>query len=193
VLPTLLVILIIAVYPIIDAIRLSFLDNPLTPSAAFTGLSNYVKVLSDAQFRDSILNTLVFSVVSVFFETLFGLLIALLINQSFPGRGLVRTTILIPWAFPTIVSATIWLLMYNDQTGIITYILQSVHLLAPGDTLTRTSAGVVLAAIITLQNGIFSFQYLAPSWLTTPAEQGLMILVVLLVATTMACFPLRWS
>jgi len=147
--PTLLVILIIAVYPIIDAMRLSFIDNPLIPAASFVGLSNYAKVLGDTIFRESIGNTLIYSVISVALETFLGLLIALLINRAFPGRGLVRTAILIPWAFPTIVSAQIWLLMYNDQTGIITSILQGMHLLAPGDILTRTNAGILTAAIIT--------------------------------------------
>ncbi len=147
--PTLLVILIIAVYPIIDAIRISFTDNPLIASPAFAGLSNYGKVLGDTIFRESIGNTLIYSAISVVLETFLGLLIALLINRTFPGRGLVRTAILIPWAFPTIVSAQIWLLMYNDQTGIITSILQGLHLLAPGDILTRTNAGILTAAIIT--------------------------------------------
>jgi ABC-type sugar transport system permease subunit len=108
-----------------------------------------VAAWNDSAFRSSISTTLVFSIVSVAFETLFGLLIALLINQTFPGRGLVRAAILVPWAFPTIVSAYMWLLMYNDQTGIISYILQGLHLLAPGSSLLQTTSGVVIASIVT--------------------------------------------
>jgi ABC-type sugar transport system permease subunit len=150
VIPTLLVILLVAVYPIIQSIWLSFLDSPLVPSGStLVGLRNYAHVLGDSIFRDSIGLTLIFSVVSVALEALLGLGVALLINKTFPGRGLVRTAILIPWAFPTVVSAQIWNLMYNDQTGIITYVLQRIHLLAPGDTLLRTPNGVLTAAIIT--------------------------------------------
>jgi ABC-type sugar transport system permease subunit len=150
ILPTILVILLVAVYPIIDSIALSFLDNPLIASGStFVGLRNYLTILSDPQFQGSIEITLVFSVVSVFIETILGFGVALLMNQVFPGRGLVRAAILVPWAFPTIVSGQIWLIMYNDQIGIITYILQQLHLLAPGDTLLRLPSTLVVAAIAT--------------------------------------------
>ena len=138
--PVLIVILLVAIFPIIDAIRLSLLDNPLLPSGSdFVGLRNYIQVIGDPQFQGSIFWTIAFSAISVALELILGLLIALLINASFPGRGLVRAAILIPWAFPTIVSGRIWQLMYNDQTGIVTYILQGVHILRPGSTLLQTN------------------------------------------------------
>ncbi|GCE10291.1 carbohydrate ABC transporter permease [Tengunoibacter tsumagoiensis] len=149
VLPTILLILLIAVYPMLDSLRLSLLDNPLLSAPHFVGLRNYSDVLSDPIFIGSMQMTLLFTILSVAAETLFGLSIALLINHAFPGRGLVRAAILIPWAFPTVVSAQIWLLMYNDQTGVITYLLQSLHLLPPGNTLLGTPAGVLTAAVIT--------------------------------------------
>ncbi len=150
VLPTLLLILIIAVYPIIDSIYLSFLDNPLVAGGStFVGLRNYATVLSSGEFRGSVGATLIFSVASVTLELLFGLGIALLINGTFPGRGVVRASILVPWAFPTLVSAQIWYLMYNSQTGIITYLLQVLHLLPVGATLLQTTPGIVIAAVIT--------------------------------------------
>jgi ABC-type sugar transport system permease subunit len=148
--PTIIIIAAVAVYPIIDSIRLSLLDNPLVPSGAnFVGLHNYLQVIGDPAFQSSIGVTLTFSLVSVALETLLGFGVALLMNQIFPGRGLVRTAILIPFAFPTIVSGQIWLLMFNAQNGVITYLLQSAHLLAPGDSLLRTPSGLVTAAIIT--------------------------------------------
>ncbi len=147
--PVLILIAIVAVYPIIDAIRLSLLDNPLLATSSFVGLKNYVTVLGDPQFRGSIGATLVFTIVSVALETIFGLAIALLINKTFPGRGIVRAAILIPWAFPTIVSGRIWQLMYNDQTGIVTSILQGVHVLKPGSSILQTSNGILAATILT--------------------------------------------
>lgn len=150
VIPTIIVILLVAVYPLVDSIRLSFLQNPLVASGTqFVGLRNYIQVLGDPQFQGAIGVSVIFSIVSVVLETLFGLGIALLINGEFPGRSLVRASILVPFAFPTIVSAQIWYLMYNDRTGIVTYILQGLHVLAPGDTLLRTTNGIVIAAIIT--------------------------------------------
>src|SRR6266567_5581700 len=147
--PAILVILVIAIYPILDSIYLSFIDNPLRSSAQFIGFQNYVQVLSNRTFQGTIGVTLIFSLISVALETIFGLGIAVLINKNFRGRGLVRAAILVPWAFPTIVSAQMWLLMYNDQTGIITYLLQVVHLLSPGDTLISSTSGVIASAVIT--------------------------------------------
>ena len=148
--PTLLVIAIVAVYPIIDAIRLSLLDNPLIKSGSnFVGLRNYLSVIGDPQFRGSIGITVIFCVVSVALETVLGLFIALLINKTFPGRGLVRAAILIPWAFPTIVSGRIWQLMYNDQTGIVTSALQGLHVLQPGSSVLQSNTGILAATIFT--------------------------------------------
>ncbi len=149
VIPVILVIIVVAAFPIINSIYSSFIDNPLSPSGTFTGLSNYITVLSDAIFQGAVGTTVIFTVISVALESVLGLGIALLINQMFPGRGLVRAAILVPWAFPTVVSAQMWLLMYNDQTGIITYFLQSIHLLGAGNTLISTSSGVVIASVIT--------------------------------------------
>lgn len=147
--PTLIIIAMVAAYPIIDSVRLSLLDNPLIPSGSnFVGLRNYVQDIGDPFFKNSIGVTLIFSVTSVALETVLGLGVALLMNKVFPGRGLVRTAILIPFAFPTIVSATIWKLMLNAQNGVLTYLFQSAHLLAPGDSLLRTTNGVVISAVL---------------------------------------------
>ena len=147
--PTIIIIALVAAYPIIDSVRLSLLNNPLIPTGStFVGLRNYIQVIGDPAFRNSVGVTLVFSVVSVALETVVGFGVALLMNKAFPGRGLIRTAILIPFAFPTIVSGMIWTLMFNAQNGVLTYLLQSVHLLAAGDSLLRTPSGVVIAAIV---------------------------------------------
>jgi ABC-type sugar transport system permease subunit len=149
VIPTIIIILLVAAYPIIDSVRLSLLNNPLIPTGStFVGLRNYIQVIGDPAFQNSIGVTLIFSVVSVALETLVGFGVALLMNKAFPGRGLIRTAILIPFAFPTIVSAQIWYLMFNAQNGVLTYLLQSFHLLAQGDSLLRTTPGVITAAVI---------------------------------------------
>jgi len=149
VLPTVIVILAVTAYPIINSFWLSLLDNPLSPAANLVGLRNFVQLFASSEFRGSIATTFIFTIISVALETIFGLGIALLINGTFPGRGLVRASILVPWAFPTVISAQIWYLMYNDRTGIVSYILQQIHVLAPGATLLQTNGGIIAAAIIT--------------------------------------------
>ena len=64
-----------------------------------------------------------FTVFSVLFETILGLIIALTIHSNFKGRGVVRTAMLIPWAIPTVVSAQMWAWMYNDVFGVINDLL----------------------------------------------------------------------
>src|SRR6266700_1686544 len=75
--PAILVILVIAIYPILDSIYLSFIDNPLRSSAQFIGFQNYVQVLSNRTFQGTIGVTIIFSVISVALETIFGLGIAI--------------------------------------------------------------------------------------------------------------------
>jgi ABC-type sugar transport system permease subunit len=149
VLPTVLVILAVAAYPILNSIWLSLLDNPLSPVANLVGLRNFAQLFGNSEFRGSIGTTFIFTIISVALETILGLGIAILINGTFPGRGLVRASILVPWAFPTVISAQIWYLMYNDRTGIVSYILQQMHLLAPGATLLQSNGGIIAASIIT--------------------------------------------
>jgi len=149
VLPTVAVILAVAAYPILNSLWQSLLDNPLSPAPSFVGLRNFVQLVGSSEFRGSIVTTFSFTIISVALETIFGLGIALLINGTFPGRGLVRASILVPWAFPTVISAQIWYLMYNDRTGIVSYLLQRIHVLAPGATLLETNRGIIAAAVIT--------------------------------------------
>jgi ABC-type sugar transport system permease subunit len=149
VLPTVLLIVGLGVWSLVNAIWLSSLNSAPGPTTEAVGLSNYTQLLGSSTFRASVSTTLIFTLVSVTLEAIFGLGIALLMNGMFPGRSLVRTAILVPWAFPSVVSAQLWYLMYNDRTGIISYFLQQLHLLAPGATLLETNGGIITAAIIT--------------------------------------------
>ena len=159
VLPTVFVTLAGLFLPLLISLWLSFLDRPPGPpgpSATFIGLSNYIQLFASSEFRSSISTTLIFTLIAVALETIFGLAIALLLHDTFPGRSLVRAAVLVPWAFPTILAAQMWSLMYNDRTGIISYFLQQMHILAPGSTLLQTNSGIMTAAII------------ADVWKTTP-------------------------
>jgi trehalose/maltose transport system permease protein len=148
VLPTVFVILIGAFFPILNSFWLSFLDRPPGSGAEFIGLSNYIQIITSSQFRSSVSTTLIFTLIAVTLETIFGFGIALLLNDTFRGRGLVRAAILVPWAFPTLLAAQMWFLMYNDRTGVISYFLQQMHILSPGGTLLQTNSGIMIAAII---------------------------------------------
>ena len=119
--PTMLVVLGIAFYPLLRTFMISFTNARLgsTREPAFVGLDNYTRLVSDKIFLSSIWHTIFFTVIAVFFETILGLGIALVIHSNFKGRGLVRTAMLIPWAIPTVVSAQMWAWMYNDVFGVV--------------------------------------------------------------------------
>lgn len=98
----------------------------------FVGFSNYFDfaagghhygVLADPLWWMAVGNTLRFSIMSVSLELVFGMLLALLMNEKFRGQGLVRTAILVPWAIPTIVSARMWSWMFHDQYGVVNDVL----------------------------------------------------------------------
>jgi len=88
---------------------------------SFVGLENYRDLLRDSVARHSFWITVSFVAITTFFELLIGLFIALLINHRFPGRGLLRACVLIPWAIPTVVSAQMWRFLLNDAYGMINY------------------------------------------------------------------------
>ncbi len=125
VLPSLLVVALIAVYPLIETFRLSFTNTRLASAREprNVGFENYQSLLGEEAFRSTIWHTVVFTVSSVALETILGMAIALVIHSNFRGRGGVRTAMLVPWAIPTVVSAAMWQWMFNDVYGVINDIL----------------------------------------------------------------------
>src|SRR5215207_2133049 len=123
--PTVLMICIVALYPVLRTFFLSFTNARLSGARAvsFVGISNYTDLLTDSTFLRALWNTTSFTVFSVFFETILGMIVALTIHSNFKGRGVVRTAMLIPWAIPTVVSAQMWAWMYNDVFGVINDLL----------------------------------------------------------------------
>ena len=142
--PMLVALFAVAAWPLFRTFYFSFTDTTLDDlyGGKWVGFNNYLKMttlasgkvlykgtLVDPDWWNAVWNTVKFSVVSVIFETILGLCVALVLNAEFKGRGLVRAAILIPWAIPTIVSAKMWAWMLNDQYGIINDILVSLGLI----------------------------------------------------------------
>ncbi|ASS99156.1 MULTISPECIES: carbohydrate ABC transporter permease [Geobacillus] len=122
----------------------------------FVGLKHYKDSFSDMRLWKALWNTTFFTVVSVAIELVLGLGIALLINKAFFGRGLVRATILIPWAIPTAVSALMWKFLYDGQNGIVAHYFETIGLVDRMGDLLTTEAGAMFAVIF------------ADVWKTTP-------------------------
>src|SRR3712207_9244767 len=87
-------------------------------------------MFGNEDFLAGLRNTVLFTVISVFFEFMIGLAIALAVNRAFRGRGLVRAAILVPWAFPTVISAVMWRLMFQPGIGIFQYVGETIGLIS---------------------------------------------------------------
>jgi trehalose/maltose transport system permease protein len=119
-LPTLLVVAAVAMVPLIETIYLSFTDDRLADAATanWVGRENYQRLIEDGRFRHAVGVTIRFTLITVVAEFVLGMIIALVVNSNFKGRGMMRAAMLVPWAIPTVVSARMWAWMYNDVYGV---------------------------------------------------------------------------
>ncbi len=177
----LLVLALVAGWPLVRTIWFGFTDANLTnlAGAHFVGFANYLTyyrghwygLLADPDWWRAVFNTLYFAAVSVSLETVLGTVIALVLQQAFPGRALVRAAALIPWAVPTVVSARLWGWLLNDQYGVINYLLQGLGLISQPLAWTAAPDLAMTSVII------------ADVWKTTP-------FVALLVLAALQMLPL---
>jgi trehalose/maltose transport system permease protein len=162
-LPMLIVLAAVAGWPLMRTIYFSFTNASLADLEArqWVGFANYFSVLKMASGRviyDGLLvdpvwwraawNTTRFTLISVTCETILGMIVALVLNANFRGRGIVRAAILIPWAIPTIVSAKMWQWMLNDQFGIINDILLKLGLISTKIAWTASADTAMFAVLI---------------------------------------------
>lgn len=130
-----------------------FYDVSFMPKK-FNGFENYQRLFTDSGFGQSCVFTALFLLVTVPLEMLFGVLFAILLNVTIPGRGFIRAAVLIPWAIPAAISARVWELVYNYSYGIANGVIKPIF----GEAINflGTSAGAFAAIVV------------ADVWKTTP-------------------------
>lgn len=156
--PALFVLALVFIYPIVRAFSLSLFTKNLATELQpqFSSLDNYVRMFADGRFWQSTINTSIFTIATVPLELLLGLGIALVLNQSFKGRGIVRTIAIIPWALPTAVMGLAWAWIFNDEFGAINDILQRLGSIDTGINWLGQPTLAMIALIV------------ADVWKTTP-------------------------
>ncbi len=122
----------------------------------FIGVNGYVAALRDTRFWTATWNTVLFTLVSVSLEFVLGLALAMVMNKAIKGIGAVRTTALIPWAIPTVVSALIWSYLYDGSSGIISLIISRLGLIEGPEYMLLSAGGAMTSAV------------LSDVWKTTP-------------------------
>jgi len=126
------IMVLVTAFPLLNTLWLAFTDASLTGQGyvwQWVGLENFAYILDDSDFRAAVGRTAYFTVLSVSAEVVLGVLVALLLNQEFKGRAVVRALLILPWALPTIVNAVMWRLIYNPEYGSLNALLTQVGLL----------------------------------------------------------------
>jgi multiple sugar transport system permease protein len=164
-LPSWIFVGVFTLYPIFESFRLSFYRTILTLpwlGQKMVGSENYADLWTDPVAVQSLKTTAIFVAVTIPMELLLGLGMALVMNEVFRGRGLLRAVVLVPWAIPTVVSSQMWRFIFNDRYGLFNFLLfgaDTARYMAP-----LAEPGPALMAIMA-----------AEVWKTTPFA-GLIIL-----------------
>ena len=122
--PTVLIFSAVIVYPLISAIYLS-LFSIYTPTleGEWVGLANFTRVLSTGEFWTSLANNLIWTAGTLVLQVIFGVALALLLNQSLAFRSLARSLVLFPYFVSTVVAVLVWRWLFNDLYGILNHMM----------------------------------------------------------------------
>lgn len=219
-LPLLIVMVAVIGWPLADTVQLSFTDAKLVgTSGSYVGIENYVRLVSGNAFGRTLFTTTFFAVVVVTTEMVFGVLAALLLNQQFYGRTLLRALLILPWALPTVVNATLWRLIYNPEYGALNAALTQLGILdsyrswlgEPGTALTALIvadcwknfplvAMIALAALQAVPRDVIAASYVDGAsafsrfrFVTLPYLAGpLMVALVLRTIEAFKVFDIVW-
>jgi multiple sugar transport system permease protein len=156
--PSLVVIALVAAYPIVYAIWLSLNEySVITPGLSrFVGLDNYLEALSSSEFWSAMKTTVLFTAISVALELVIGLGMALVMHRAFRGRAVLRAVVLVPWAILTVVTAITWRTIFEPELGFVNNMLSTLGL-PGGDVVWLGEEGYALGVMI-----------LADVWKTAP-------------------------
>ncbi len=125
--PSVILICSLLVYPVFYGVWLSlFKKHSFFPDQRFVGIANYIYLMKNSEFWMSIWYGTVYSVSTIFFQIIIGIVAALIVNEAFKGRNFVRGVILFPYVIPTVVAIILWKWLLNDQFGLVNYILMSM-------------------------------------------------------------------
>ena len=129
VLPAMLIVLALYIYPLIYSFVISFLRSDIRYPEEFRGLKNYAEIFQEPDLLVSFLRTIIFTVASLAIEMIGGIAIAVAFNSRFFGRPLARSLILIPWAIPPVVTGIIWNWLAHAKIGVLNFVVYSLHLI----------------------------------------------------------------
>lgn len=130
-LPSFVGLLVFLILPIIAVAVLSFFNWGLIAQPTFIGLGNYSKLFGSSSFWHSLLVTFYYILLNIPMQTVFALLLALLLNQKIPGRGIFRTLFVVPWMATAVAMGIVWQWIFDPQYGSLNSFLSLFHITGP--------------------------------------------------------------
>jgi multiple sugar transport system permease protein len=151
-LPALLIVMTVVFIPFGNAILMSFkyYDLRYSNDIRFIGFKNYIDMAGDSLFWDSLLRTLLWVILGVGFQFLFGFCMALLLNRNFIGRGIIRSISLIPWVTPGVLIALMWRWIYDGNYGVLNDILLRIGFISNKIPFLAQRSSAFPAAVLTI-------------------------------------------
>lgn len=145
-------------YPMLTVFYYSFHHYDISAPFydGFAGLQNYIDIFTkDSLFLPSLWNSVKWVISQVSLQLVFGLGVALLLNQKFKGRGAIRAVVFVPWAISGVLTSVIWMLMYNEHMGVFNDILMRLGIIdKPAAFLASTGSAFFAVVIAELWRGI---------------------------------------
>jgi len=161
VLPSIIILCSLIIYPIFYNIFLSFFDVKLRAKNIYIGVENYQNILTDLSFWKSILTTIIYVFSTTVGTTLIGLGVAIAMNKEFPLRGLVRGLILLPYVAPVISVVFAWQFIFDPVNGIFMHVaVEKLHLFESRFNLIGDPKTAIIVAVIFNIWKNFPFSYL---------------------------------
>jgi len=131
-LPTILVLSVVVVYPFFFALSLSFQDKTPGVPGRWVGFANYIELFGNSEFLRIVYNTAFYTVVGVSLKFVLGLSAALVLNQKRRFNNIYRTILFVPWAIPTVIASLTWLWVYNEFNGLLNVLFTQLGLIEYG-------------------------------------------------------------
>ena len=129
--PAVLLLATLTVYPVLYGAWISvFNKHSFFPEQTFVGFGNYAYVLTDPQFWDSVRLGSIYALSSIALQIILGVAAALVVNETFPGRNIVRSILIFPYVIPTVLAVILWKWLLNSQFGLVNYLLEDAGLIS---------------------------------------------------------------
>ncbi|MCB5878463.1 sugar ABC transporter permease [Blautia coccoides] len=154
VMPTVIGLIILNIYPLLRTVYMSFFKSGAFGKWTFVGLDNYIKMFQSASFWTITKNTLVFMVLTVPVTVIFGLIIAVLLDQKIKGKTVFRAIYFLPMVVAPAAVAMVWKWLFNSEYGIINTVLSALHLPSDINWIADPKTALLTCAIVTIWSSV---------------------------------------